>query len=506
MILHVGPEKTGSTSFQNFLDRHRDALLERGILFPASVFTRKVKQQPTRTSGHLQLIRDISAGDISSFEAERRDNPHDTLVLSAENIFHHADDTPLEQLKFVLEDAPITLVAVLRRQDAWLTSYYAESVQGGWNREARSFDCFAQDIASSGMLDYEACLDRLIRIFNPVQVNILDYDSAQQEDGLLRNLVNTTDLPFTDEDMQGQPHSHVSRYDAEGLEAHRRLNTLARTFWSKDMHVWTQEMLEISRGPRDRRTESRSSPLPRAETRRNITQTVSQGNMRLADRYLDGSPFGVPLSWPDLPPHVMDEEAVADVLKTGLESFLRIRDSVRSFQKKTSDIPPLLLLGTTEVQWLMKTLEKTRSVLGFQADALCYLTALLPGCSAIFAETCRDRAMAIQMDLDRLDLPSTPIVLHCPTSASLWDFPEVGTPDLVLLPRHMALDGLKQCRRHVRANMRVVVFPDQAHSNPAPDSLPKPNDRIGVLDVFDLTYRSGEAYHKEIARDSALRT
>lgn len=33
-ILHIGTEKTGTTSFQSFMHRNRDAVLARGVLYP----------------------------------------------------------------------------------------------------------------------------------------------------------------------------------------------------------------------------------------------------------------------------------------------------------------------------------------------------------------------------------------------------------------------------------------------------------------------------------------
>jgi hypothetical protein len=150
-------------------------------------------------------------------------------------------------------------------------------------------------------------------------------------------------------------------------------------------------------------------------------------------------------------------------------------------------------LGPDETAWLTKLLATAGHVLGFQADEMCLLTAQNPRCFSIFAADEPDQAMRLQLDLDRQDLPSTPLIQVCPPGTSPWVLTGVNQPDVVLIPRHAAEGGLLECRRYIQKRTCVVVYPDTTFSQIDDGNLPAATKTIGDLQVFDLSVSSASA-------------
>ena len=150
-------------------------------------------------------------------------------------------------------------------------------------------------------------------------------------------------------------------------------------------------------------------------------------------------------------------------------------------------------LGPDETAWLTKLLATAGHVLGFQADEMCLLTAQNPRCFAIFAADEPDQAMRLQLDLDRRDLPSTPLIQVCTPGTSPWVMTGVNQPDVVLIPRRAAEDGLLECRRYIQKRTCVVVYPDTTISQIDDGNLPAATKTIGNLQMFDLTVSPSSA-------------
>ena len=486
-ILHVGTEKAGSTSVQNFLDAHRAALAGHGILFPASVFTRKVTGQPERTSGHLQLVRDLVAGDISGFEAERRTTPHETLLLSAENIFHYGDDHALSLLGKELAGDSLTLVAVLRRQDAWLASYYAESVQGGWNRETRSFDRFIEGMLASGKLDYAAGLDRMRRLLAPDRVIVLDYDTARRAPGgVVGAFVEATGLPVGADELSQAPRSHVTRYCADGLDAHRRVNAVANAFWTANMHAWNQAMLKATAEacpPEQAGMHPSASPA----AARALCAALERCNADLSRRYLGGAAFGPSPRVPARPARAPDAALVDRMVRRGLALYAEELGRATSLRAKPDHLLAPVTLEAEELLLLHAELGQARRVMGYEAGAMCTLAALHPGCLSVFAEADLARSHARQARYDALNLPSTPHILHAPNGGEeLWRLEQMRRPDLVLLPASQARAGLADCADRAQGALTVLVYPDAPDAGKAPPPGMRPAETAGRVQLFRL--------------------
>ena len=160
-VLHIGTEKTGSTSLQTYLSEHRSALYERGILFPQSCglschsrLVAYVKNQPDE-----RLLRMIAVGNDSTTVArwksrfQRRHHKEvvrfharcagdSTTVYSSEHFQSLVRDTSdIKRVHRLLHNYydKVTLVVYLKRQDRMAFSAHNTAVQSGFEKRF-SFD------------------------------------------------------------------------------------------------------------------------------------------------------------------------------------------------------------------------------------------------------------------------------------------------------------------------------------------------------------------------------
>jgi hypothetical protein len=145
-ILHLGSEKTGTSSIQRYFGTHRQALLNEGIWYPKS-FTNPagfvhLRLSDAAADGTLDKAG-FSAADFREEYATVRSGGFKTCVFSSEFFHSHLrDQGSVERLHAFLAAYfdDIALVYYARRQDQMLASMHSTAVQGAWttNRDAMS--------------------------------------------------------------------------------------------------------------------------------------------------------------------------------------------------------------------------------------------------------------------------------------------------------------------------------------------------------------------------------
>lgn len=129
--MHVGAPKTGTSSIQVWLLKHRDRLLaSHGVLYPRAGIH-------STMSAHHNLVYEITRmprfraefGSIADLGAELAATPAGTAVVSAEGLFRLAG--AFAPVLDRLATGPVTIAAYIRRWDAYLESGYNQLARMG---------------------------------------------------------------------------------------------------------------------------------------------------------------------------------------------------------------------------------------------------------------------------------------------------------------------------------------------------------------------------------------
>ena len=147
-ILHLGSEKTGTSSIQKYFSLHRQALLREGFWYPKS-FTNPAGHLHIRLSaaaldGSLKAKGPVAAEFREEFEAARKQGAR-AAVFSSE-FFHSElrDKTSIARLHAFLAHFfdRFKLVYYARRQDQMLASMHSTAIQGGWTTNPHALSVY----------------------------------------------------------------------------------------------------------------------------------------------------------------------------------------------------------------------------------------------------------------------------------------------------------------------------------------------------------------------------
>ncbi|WP_149194750.1 hypothetical protein [Luteimonas suaedae] len=239
--------KAGSTAIQNYLEKCRNELRTHGVLFPETGFARGNPFDPERTSGHLELVRQIRRRGVQPLEDELKQANARVVVLSAENLLLDRPDDELRALAEYFHGWEVTVIVILRSQQEWLRSRYVESVLSGFKASIGTVQEFTAEAAEKGWLNYYAALERVCRLVSADEVRLINYEEAALKGRLVEEFLRVADLPLTDAALARTIRANVREKDVLLVEAKRRLNPLLRR-WSRDARLaYEAEFREIAK-------------------------------------------------------------------------------------------------------------------------------------------------------------------------------------------------------------------------------------------------------------------
>ncbi|HTT99476.1 MAG TPA: hypothetical protein VMF58_15620 [Rhizomicrobium sp.] len=151
LYLHIGTEKTGTSSVQNFFGNNRELLARSGVLYPESPGHRNHTAlagaaQEISNRGALrktmniktnQDVEDLRARLVEGLASEYASRPFEKVVMSGEHCSSRLlTDEEVGWLKDVLTPhfEKIYIIVYLRRQDDFLLSTYSTGVKSGSER------------------------------------------------------------------------------------------------------------------------------------------------------------------------------------------------------------------------------------------------------------------------------------------------------------------------------------------------------------------------------------
>lgn len=289
--LHIGTEKTGTTSIQNFFAQNRTALRARGWLYPRTPGIRAhhdlvaysvddehdtglgadADEKCLRHAFRHQLIETLGA-EIAASGAS-------TLVLSNERLATRLRQaTEIARIKGLCDQlAQNTRVVVfLRNQVDFLASRYTNVVWEGGT------DDFAFR-ARTALADYKLLLDRWSQAFGKENLVVRRFEPADFCDGdLIADFARTIGLELAGLDVP--PRANPS-LDAQSLAFLRGINRRLPHGLSDRVRPLRSAAVRVLQ----RRRGSKRFAISRAEAER-IEAAYSESNARVADEYF-GSRF-----------------------------------------------------------------------------------------------------------------------------------------------------------------------------------------------------------------------
>ena len=349
-ILHIGTEKTGTTSIQKFLYENRIKLGAKGFLFPESagyisnqnlvVYGKKAPEadlaprsldvsNATELTEWKDRFVQTHCSEILAFQ-QRHD--HSTVIYSAEHLQSRL--TTVGEIKRVarllrpLFDEVEELV-YLRRQDRYALSAYSTAVRGG---QQRGFS-FETINAQGPYYDYRTLLENWSEVFgeSAVRVRLFEKPRLVGSDVVsdFKSVVGINELPI--EFVTPESVNEALSYTA--LSLLRRFNALDSNdprLLGRAKSATRIRLLEAVQGIQDQH----GRMMPPQSQAASFYQRFKEGNQWVANRWLDGIGFDDNFSeYPEHAaesPELPDLELQLDELIAGLFKRKRISSVVRA--------------------------------------------------------------------------------------------------------------------------------------------------------------------------------
>jgi len=220
LILHIGAEKTGSTSIQQALAADREVIAARGILYPrlfgrphhTQLATAATNPNPNNVHQIVELESHgvdqpaYQARLASSLREEKAAGRFDQMIVSSEHFHSRLTRLAAIQRLFDMVDvAPqdTRVIVYLRRQDRLAVSLYSTKLKLG------STDELFQE---SKDLPYYFCFDRLLanwaRFVDPSRITVRLFEKGRMAGGdVVTDFYDVAGLDLT---PSRQPHANRS--------------------------------------------------------------------------------------------------------------------------------------------------------------------------------------------------------------------------------------------------------------------------------------------------------
>jgi hypothetical protein len=193
-IVHVGTQKTGSTSLQAWLDLSRSALEEKTSvrlyegLFGSNHYEFGLLSARPSRNGFGE--REFPDWRISEWRSEATDHIRaqvdqsiaagTDLLVSSEVISLLRNRDEIEEFQELLSPLQVSIVVVLRDPAEFLKSYRRQIGPGRWSRYEESAGYTEPD---SWLVDYEGMIDAFQSVFGENNVSTVNYEDSLEHFG-----------------------------------------------------------------------------------------------------------------------------------------------------------------------------------------------------------------------------------------------------------------------------------------------------------------------------------
>lgn len=230
LTLHVGLHKTGTTFVQRQLLANRDRLAQAGVLVPLAGLDDRSAAEQARTggfAGHLGLARHVRDGTApvwADLRAEIAASGASRVVMSCENLTFPQNADRARRIAALADRlretgfGRVSLVASVRRPDAWIEALWRENVIQARRDAGQSLAAF--------IIDHGATLKSLPLLLGPIEAatgatfRLVDFDAVRGR--LWPALAEALDLPSGLDEDDSAP-----RYETPRAAAMQALQAIA---------------------------------------------------------------------------------------------------------------------------------------------------------------------------------------------------------------------------------------------------------------------------------------
>ena len=237
IILHIGGEKTGTTSLQRFLFRNRELMKKRGMLFPITLGSENhmllaVYASPNEDTADLRAMLNLTSDEMldrtcaelpQMLHDEIRQSQCQTVILSNEHCSSRLrKDESVARLFQLLDPIAdnLRVIMYLRRQDQLLLSSYSTSVKSGNTQELR-----LPTKNEYCHFDYANILDRWAKYFGVDNIDVRIYEpEALKDNDIVSDFIQALELPISTVDFRKESQRLNRTLDFRTLEFLRLFN------------------------------------------------------------------------------------------------------------------------------------------------------------------------------------------------------------------------------------------------------------------------------------------
>jgi len=348
IYLHIGTEKTGTTSIQSFLADNRDELRKHKIMYSKALgdpnnIRLSIALQNTNKIDDSRIHSKITTKEsILNFEKELKQNlkeeiiaeKPDILIISSEHLSSRMNEQEeVDRLKDFLSEFSddISVVLYLRRQDKFFESLYSTAIKKG-NILDFSFPEKGherQDFHYNKMLKL---WENTFGIEN-IKVNLFEKDKLYQKD-VVSDFIHILKLPVTYQ--RGNEKRENLSFGRKKLSFLKEFNTVVPEIIkhrANPLRGNIEELLE--------KIEIQDKPVKMSSAEKiEFVKRFTDGNQAIAKRYFDGEDiFGTVL---------LDDKEKVDIKITAPEAIELFSNIWSEKQKECND--RLFTIRTLEIE------------------------------------------------------------------------------------------------------------------------------------------------------------
>ncbi len=298
-VLHIGTEKTGTSTLQRFLSVNRAALASDGVIYPAATgnnggtqwgFVAIAQEKPWKTdvgvaldihsaSDQVAYRKSLQKNLLREFKAVPKAN---TLIISSEHLHSRlTNKDTISQLKAYLEPwvDEFEVVLYLRRQDRVAVSLYSTKIKSG-NSTPILFPGAPKGPVPY-YFDYDKIYDNWSTVFGEGAMRVRLFSPGEWECGdLVKDFCAVCGLRLEDKRMPVVENESLNRAGtAFMLEVNRQMPSMTDGKRNKDRDSLTQLISRFCRG--------KNYPASREDAMKFYHRYLA-GNERLKEKVFQG--------------------------------------------------------------------------------------------------------------------------------------------------------------------------------------------------------------------------